>query len=762
MKNSIAKIALAIAFVIACFSCSKDEVEGTMPQLKAFGPNPALRGSEMTFVGENLDQVKAVVFPENITVEDITKIDKGRIKVIVPENAEPGKIKLLLAGNGELIAQGELTFTEPITITKMDPSPVKAGQTLTIEGDYLNLIEKVIFAEEVEVKCQSFTTWNRKKIELVLPEEAQTGIIILADTAEIPLEFKSEEELRVVLPSVDATLDLTNKKPGEVITVPGYDLDLVKTVQLPDGSNVEFTLTTTGNQALVFTLPANATDGAIVMIPASGVRVAIANIGIAVPAELVADKVTGLRAGDEITISGVNMELVTTVEFTGANEPVIPTLIEPVRIKVVFPADAQSGNLTLNTASGKTASIAIETQKPEVLSFNPNPVSAGTAVELQGHDLDLVKSLTFGGNKKVEDVMATSAASLTVTVPTTAETGEVILTMANGETVTAPSLVIDKPVCAYIPVMPDGEIKGGGLLTVEIENASVLTGVQLNGQTIQYVLTGNTLYIGIPNNAYGNCTLKLVSSNGEIDYTINVIPGGNVENVIWDEGPLSITWSDGGRVMIPITAFDGVTAGTYMKFYFQQTENWGQAQINNGAWAAIPFAELGNDGYLKTDGPMINNDKSITSVEVKLTQDILDNIISNSDGTWGIIIQGSDWIFVKVTLVAKAKISTVIYTGPTDTGGWSGYAQIAADNFTNCKVGDVVHVSTSNVQSDAQGSFKDGATWSEIAPGLEYFSITGDFSLEVTAEILTKLQSSGLIIGGQNYVIEKVSIITEM
>jgi hypothetical protein len=59
--------------------------------------------------------------------------------------------------------------------------------------------------------------------------EAQTGKIIISDGAEIPNWIYSAESLTVVLPSVSKTLDLTSKKPGDVITIEGEDLDLVKT-----------------------------------------------------------------------------------------------------------------------------------------------------------------------------------------------------------------------------------------------------------------------------------------------------------------------------------------------------------------------------------------------------------------------------------------------------------------------------------------------------------------------------------------------------
>jgi len=744
-----------MAITLNFTSCGEDdEVQTNAVVLEAFGPSPALRGGELTFIGKNLDKVTKVILPDGLEITEIEVISNEKIKVTIPQNAKVGYVKLIYNGDKELLSKTVLKYTEPIKLTKMSPSPIKAGQTLTIEGDYLNLIQRIVFTNNVAVDCKNFTKWERGKIELTLPAEAQTGIIILADTATIPLELKSEKELQVVLPSVTKPADLNNKKPGDVITIDGKDLDLVVGVQLPDGTSIPFAVK---DNKISFTLPENVTDGAVVMLPASGVKVAIANLGIAIPAELVVTPSTGLRPGDVITIKGVNMELVTSLTFTGVDAPVQPSSKTATEIKVTMPDMAKSGDITLKTASGKKVSVAIQTAKPDVQSFNPNPVSAGTELTITGHNLDLIKTLTFNGGTKI-NVSTSDASKLIVTVPTTAESGDITVTMKNGEAVLFKGLNVDKPVCAYIPVMPTGEIKGGKLFVATIENEDKLTGVQLNGKSIQYVIDGDKLYAGIPSNAYGLCVLKLVSSNGEIDYTINVIPGGNIETVIW-EGPLEITWSDGGRVIIPIDKFNGVTAGTYLKFYFQQKNGWGQAQINNGNWKTIPFAELGNDGYIKTD---TYNDKTVTSQEVKLTQSVLDNITTNASNGNAIIIQGQEWIFSKVTLVTKAKVSEVVYTGPTNAGNWSGYAQISADKFANVKVGNVIHVKTSNVASDAQGSFKDGATWSQIATGTEYFNITGDFELEVTSSIQAKLISSGLIVGGKNYTIETVSIIKEM
>lgn len=747
-------VVLLAVLAIIFTACSDDDDDlSSQVLLEAYGPSPALRGSDLTFIGRNMDQVTSVTLPDDIKITDIEIVSSEKIKVTIPQNAKEGYIKLETPG-GEITSKTLLSYTEPIFISKISPNPVKAGDTLVVEGDYLNLIQQVIFADDVIVKYTDFTTWERAKIKLVMPKTAQTGTITLSDTTATPIELESDVILEVTLPSVTSVMLLEDKKPGDEISATVADSDLVEYIVLANKDSVDFTVS---NNVILFSLPSGTADGQINMLAYSGVAVPIAQLTMAVPTGLVASSATDLRAGDVITVSGMNMDLVTTVIFPGVTNSVSPTSIEADKITVVIPDAAISGDLILNTASGNTVMITIITEKPEVTAYNPSPVSAGDDVTLEGTNLDLVASVTFSGGVTV-DVTPESATSLIITVPVDAETGSLTLTMANGETVESSSLTVDKPQFCYVPVLPgdDVEINAGTILLLDIENGDKLTDVQVDNVTTQYILQGSVLYVLIPDNAGGETSLKLISSNGEVEYAISVIGSGITETVAW-EGLTEITWADGGRIFVPAAAFEGVGAGSILKFYFQQKEAWGQAQINNGGWATIPFAELGNDGYITTD---TYGDKSVSEQELVLTQEILDNIISNVDDSGNaIIIQGSDFIFSKVSIITQGgAASESIWTGsqvmPDD---WSGNIQLSADLFTSAKVGDVIHVKTEDVLSGAQGSFKNGS-WAAIADGTDYFDISGDFELIITADILTQLQSGGLIISGHDYTAIEVSI----
>lgn len=607
--------------------------------LNVFGPSPVSRGGVLRFLGSGMDKVTAVAIPGCDDITDIEVVSDTEIRVTVPQTAQPGLV-VLKTPKGDITTKTELTFTEPIALEAFAPAEVKPGGELTITGEYLNLIKEVIFADEVTVPADEFVSQSRQEIKVIVPDSAQTGKFILSDGAEIPNWIYSEGELEVTLPSVEAPLDLVDKKPGDVIRVSGENFDLVKKVQMPNGDEVEFTMTASSEgDELTFTLPDNVSDGEITVLPASDVKVVVATVVVATPSNVVAVPAVNLRGGDMITLKGTNMDLVTDVTFPGVEEAVGLESQNSTEIKVLMPAAAISGDLQLNTNSGKATAVSIATAKPENISYSAATVPAGEALTVKGVNMDVVSAVVFSGNVEVT-VSDATATAISLTVPTTAETGALLLKMANGEFVEAPSLTIEKPVCAYLPALPDKLVRGR-IVELEIVNADKLTNVLLNEASVQYIndAAKGVLMLNVPAELNGTYSLKLISSNGEIAYDVLVVAN---EETVW-AGPLDISWGDGGRVLVPAVSFAKVTAGTVMKVYFdQKDQTWAQAQFNYGDWSGIAFS-LFDTTMVPTDIYGWSFESRV--MELTLTQEILDNIQAKQgdceDQTnVGIIIQG--------------------------------------------------------------------------------------------------------------------------
>lgn len=748
-------LALAMALATPVFTaCDNDDFDTNQyvggVSLNSFGPSPVARGGELRFLGSGLNQIVKVSIPGCDDITDITVISSEEIRVTVPQTAEPGKVQLHYA-NGLLETKSMLTYSEPISIEEITPATVKPGAELTISGEYLNLIKEVSFsflADSVNVYAADFKAHDRKQIVVTVPEEAVSGTIIISDAKEVPNTIKSEQTIEIVLPSVTAPLDLTNAKGGDAVTVKGKDLDLVRTILMPDETEVKFTYNA-DDSSVSFTLPENASDGAIVAVPASGVKVAIANIGMVVPTELVATPAEGLRGGDEITIAGVNIDQVTSISFPNVEEAVTPAEIKSNALKVVFPAMAQSGNAVLNLKSGKTVEVALATAKPEVTGFEPSTVAAAADVKLIGRNLDLIATMEFTGAEAFE-VTATSATECKVNVPATANSGPLTLTMANGETVATPELTVQAPECAFITVEPEGELTAYGLFVAGLKNADKLTEVKVNGETVNHIVNGDQLYITLPGSCGKGTVITLISSNGEISYTYDVTPATHQERVLLST-PITIGNWDDPRIYITHTQLAGVPEGAKLVFYIEPANDT-QLQLNDSGWGQFIILE-----------PAAGD----TKIEFTLTAQALE-AFSKQDGNSdnAIIIQGKNCTVNKITVEWEISLETQIWSGSWDSGNWGGNQDLAWGGYdwSTVKAGQTLRLYFN--QTDTSDSWycislRHGQDWGNIGGSIpdQYDTPSSPHAVVLDQATIDDLVANGgLIITGANFTLTKVTI----
>lgn len=376
--------------------------------LNVFGPSPVLRGGELRFLGCGMDQVASVLIPGCDAITDIQLISAEEIRVIVPQTALPGYVTLMLRNGESIVTKTQLTYSEPVSIESFSPESVRPGDVLTIKGEYLNLMHQVIFAENVIVSDEviaeeeateatsKFLKHTRNEIQVRVPEEAQSGKIILSDGAEIPNRLYSEVELQVVLPSVAEVADYNNIKPGAIMTVTGENFDLVKEVRMENGEKVEFEFSAE-NKTLQFTLPANAVSGFIYVVPASGVRIPVASIELAKPGNF-SCATSDVAAGGQITIQGENLDLVSAVIFSGEVEGEIISQ-SPEQLVVSVPALAQSGSVTFKMTNGEQVSALNLTinQPCHIVSSLEDDFEAGKEMIVEVANGELLTEVKING-----------------------------------------------------------------------------------------------------------------------------------------------------------------------------------------------------------------------------------------------------------------------------------------------------------------------------------------------------------------------------
>jgi hypothetical protein len=521
------KLLAFILFATLVFvGCKKDEVNVDTVQLEVFGPSPVLRGGEIKFIGKNLDKITSVMLAQGVEIKEIEQVSKEEIRIKIPQNAAPGLITLKFA-DGEIQTKTPLTFSEPISISKVSPATVKAGDVLTIDGDYLNLINEVIFTQDVVISVEEFISHSRSKIEVIVPKEAKSGKISLSNGHEIPLVIFSDTELNVTLPTL-TSISPNPIKPGQELTVRGTNFQLVESIIFNENITVTtFTVNETKTEIKV-TVPALVKEGVIKLVTFSEVEIESAELKLIAPTiSQVAPN--PIKNGATLKIDGVNLDLVTTVVFAGDKEGLI-TAQSASSISVTVPLDARSGAVVLNTNSGKTATVNVNMVLPTLNSFTPSTLMAGDQITITGTNLDLIRSVVFGGNITVDNVVANSATTIRMNVPVTAESGVIKLITSNGsEVLSAASLTVTSP---NIPVITrlTNPVKPGELLRIEGTKLHLVESIyfQNNVKATQYVSRSETLIqVYVPANAAkGNVTLKLVTFDGtEVTSPTFVISG---------------------------------------------------------------------------------------------------------------------------------------------------------------------------------------------------------------------------------------------
>ena len=802
--NKIYKLAALLSVCLMAFAgCTNEELstdqfvdEGVV--FLGMGPNPVLRGGELRFMGSNLEKITEVRIPGVEPITEITQPDslKGRvseIRVIVPKDGpEVGKVVLVDAEGNEYSSKTELSYLEPITISELSPAAVAPGDVLTIKGDYLNFMQEVIFSENVRVSVKDFKKHTRYEIQVVVPVEARTGLVALGDIDELNSEDKtlvpniiySEKELTVTQPEV-TKMEAPRYKVGETVTITGKNFQYVASVKLPGKDVTDFKVND-DNTVITFALPAEAQDGEAYLVAKSKVEVLAGEYETVVPTALAVEP-KPVKAGAVMTVSGKDLDIVTVVTLPNSGDAEFE--LKDGAITFTVPAEAQEGDAVLKMANGKEVKAAYTLVKPEVTAYSVNPAAAGSPITFTGTDLDLVVSVTLGGELTVE-VTEPAATEFTVSVPTTAENGKLLFNLANGKSVEGEELKVNKPEACYITELPgeDQEIKGGTVLVVPVANEGKLTSVQVNGEDVKYLLNKTDLYISLPNMAAEGTVIKLISSNGAVEYVIDCIPDNRVEKEIWSGSFDFGAWANNFEVK-PAGLFTlaELQVGQRIRLYGTATSAEWAVQIYDGMWTGIPVAEGEKDAdgkatnAFKPASPASANFAKEGYIEFVVTEEIFESLTNKGDWGNSVIFNGTGFILTRVTIYYEISLEVTLWEGEVITSGWSGQGLLSDAGLelkeAGAKAGQTVHFYIEPLEAACQLKIVEGHWGPEYAffcsPGnfgeggvgteADLAATGGKISLKLTQEILdAALTQQGwgntFILNGTNVKCTKITL----
>lgn len=661
-------LAVVALLGLSLTACDNDDLNtdqyGSDVRVQAFGPCPVLRGGTLFFYGSDLDQIKEIDLPGADPITSIEVLERGghsKISIQVPaEKCDTGIVVLKTQKGGELRTVTPITYREDIKLQSFYVGSEgclsgKPGDELTIKGDYLNLMHGVIFAENDTVKEDAFLSHDRYTIVVRIPESARTGVIKLTDLAEEPAVIESEEALDVKGATVES-LSPDKPKAGQSVTVKGEMLQLVDGVKLQGATVKADAFTSQRSDQIVFTLPAEATDGEVMLLLKSGVEVPAGSIQTVVPTNLSAAP-SPVKNGATLTITGNDLDLITNVAFPAADGNVEAEIASKSagELKVKVPEAAQSGNLTLSLANGKTVAVACVIKASTITAISPESLMAGEQLVIRGTDLDLVASVTFPVDQTIEAKdMKVTAQAIVLNVPSGAAGTGFVLNLKNGTKVENQTLVIRPSTNPTLTNAPSGH--PGKSVTIEGANYNSVEAIYIGSTKVVKITerSDSKMTFVIPENvAAGEHDLILKTSDGgsfnvgkitvvpnEMDITANCVKQDDQNTQM--SFPVTLTWDDNGRFRIqrnaPVDITKCALTAGKSKIKFHVTSA-GQMQFNDANWS-----EQGT--FTAAEGDKV--------VEVVLTQTMIDWLTGAQSDGWSnsaFIIQGSGLTITKITLV---------------------------------------------------------------------------------------------------------------
>ena len=821
--SAILTMCLMLTGAVSFTACSNNDLDTNQftsgVSLNVYGPTPVMRGGTLRFIGSNLDQISQVEIPGVAPITNIEVVKSGvpsEIRVVVPHDGpKPGLVKLTTKSGDVITTITELNYTEGlnpanITMTASAMPGDKIRLSVPESGDdYLDIIHMIEFAGGAQVGENDFTAHTRYLIELVVPQTAQTGKLDLytadltaADVDESSVEYQiisTEKAIEIGVPSVSkvasprgeaAAQGTVTAKAGETITITGTYFNLVQAVNFNAVKVSEFK---SDGKTITVALPAAAADGAISFTTLSGVVVPVGSFVSVKPTEAVVAP-NPVKAGAELTITGKDLDIITSVEFPNAaaqDGDNITVSADKIVVKAV-PEKATEGSITLRMANGAGVEVPYTLVKPVIASYSVNPANAGSPLQITGTDLDLVKNIDFGGAQNEADKFAVNADGtvITVTVPMAGKSGKPLFNLANGTSVEGEELTINEAVFCYFTEMPaeDAELKAGDSFVLPVANGDKLTGVEINGEACQYVLTGNNqLIIGVPAKAKKGAQVRLISSNGEITYTMDFIPNTEVTTVLWTGQAVADDWanqpyvlSDGGQELKDA----GVVPGDIISFHITPLESEWKIQFVEGHWGPT-YASICNVGNSNTeDGKFTEYDLDANKgyFNLEVTQEMLD--AAYSFGGWGgvFVLNGDNIVVDKITTTHFESVEETLWEGEAVADDWGNQPYVLSDGgaelaAVDAKVGQTIYFYFTPLDAAWKVEIVEGhwgPTYKSICSvgndtesgKFTEFDLAGNggkYGLTITQEMLSAAYSAGgwggvFVLNGDNIKCTKITI----
>lgn len=326
-------------------------------------------GDEIAIIGTNfgISQGASYINLNNLKITDIKSWSDTEIKLIIPTNANTGKISVTING----IISNELQLSIIPDIKSINPTSAAFGGTVTIAGTGFNEVQGTGFVAFTRANANEYVNWNSTQIVCKVPNGSRSGKLSVTSG-----DQKSNEVDFSLLLSMTGIFP-TSGVAGDEITILGVSFGDTKGSSFVsfNGTNAIDYISWTDTEIHV-KVPANATTGKLSVTVGSTKS---NEVDFTLTPQLTSITPSSANIGEFVSLSGNNFgtsQGTGKVTFNGVNATVYQSWSNNL-IMVKVP----------NATTGKV-SVSVNDIKSNEVDFTITSIVIGTQ-EWMNRNLDL-------------------------------------------------------------------------------------------------------------------------------------------------------------------------------------------------------------------------------------------------------------------------------------------------------------------------------------------------------------------------------------
>lgn len=430
-------------------------------------------------------------------------------------------LSLIACNDGDDLSTDQ--YGNGISLQSFGPCPVLRGGTLYLYGTNLDQIESVNLPGADPITAyEILQSGYNSKISIQVPaEKCEPGQIVLKTkkggeiTSVSPITYREDIEITKFFVGSEGSMV---GNVGDVVTIKGDYLNLMHGVIFAGSDTIkEAEFVSHDRYTIQVKIPAEARTGVITLTDTSKDGASLETkeeLTINTP-EVTPIKDRNIKAGEVLSIKGASFDQIASVKFEGATVDAADFKSQSAaEITVAVPAKATDGTFYVVTKSGIEVPVGnIITVVPTQLVATPNPVKNGTELTITGKDMDLITGIAFpnAAESKLNKVETTKVTS---TVPEDAQEGDIILSLANGKTVTVAYTLVKPTVASCTPAA----ITAGDQIIIKGTDLDLVKSITFPGDVEQTVekfaaQNANAIAVTVPSACAGT-GFKLNLKNG--------------------------------------------------------------------------------------------------------------------------------------------------------------------------------------------------------------------------------------------------------